>query len=162
MNSDVIHQVMTETQAGELIFPEVVRRLLEVDVESYFCDLAALEETFYMRDGKTHSQRMTLPAESIAEEFSSSELVAAIRGAQTDTIRYPEFFKRSAAAGVIAYWAFLTGKKVIYFGRKGEFHRRVSAAQAVGRAHIEPVRQREGAALSASFCARHPRRSAHL
>jgi hypothetical protein len=23
---------------------------------------------------------------------------------------------------VIAYWAFLTGKKVIYFGRKGEFH----------------------------------------
>ncbi len=30
--------------------------------------------------------------------------------------------KRSAAAGVIAYWAFLTGRKVIYFGRKGEFH----------------------------------------
>jgi uncharacterized protein YbcV (DUF1398 family) len=122
MNSDVIHQVMTETQAGKLIFPKVVRRLLEVDVESYFCDLAPLEETFYMRDGKTHSQKMTLPAESIAEEFSSSELVAAIRGAQTDTIRYPEFFKRSAAAGVIAYWAFLTGKKVIYFGRRGEFH----------------------------------------
>ncbi len=30
--------------------------------------------------------------------------------------------KQSAAAGVIAYWAFLTGKKVIYFGRKGEMH----------------------------------------
>ena len=28
---------------------------------------------------------------------------------------------RSAAAGVIAYWAFLAGSKVIYFGRKGEF-----------------------------------------
>jgi uncharacterized protein YbcV (DUF1398 family) len=25
-------------------------------------------------------------------------------------------------AGVIAYWAFLTGRKVIYFGRKGESH----------------------------------------
>jgi hypothetical protein len=23
---------------------------------------------------------------------------------------------------MIAYWAFLTGKKVIYFGRKGEMH----------------------------------------
>jgi len=30
--------------------------------------------------------------------------------------------KRSTAAGVIAYWAFLTGRKVMYFGRKGEVH----------------------------------------
>ena len=49
-------------------------------------------------------------------------MIAAIRAAQADKIRYPEFMKRSAAAGVIAYWAFLTGRKVIYFGRKGEFH----------------------------------------
>jgi uncharacterized protein YbcV (DUF1398 family) len=65
---------------------------------------------------------MILPVMPIAEEFSSADLVAAIRGAQADTIRYPEFMKRSAAAGVIAYWAFLTGRKVIYFGRKGELH----------------------------------------
>jgi uncharacterized protein YbcV (DUF1398 family) len=122
VNTQVIHEVLAESQAGRLIFPEVVRRLLEAGVESYFCDLATGEETFYMRDGKTHMERMILPLAPVAEEFSSSELVAAIRGAQTDTIRYPEFMKRSAAAGVIAYWAFLTGKKVIYFGRKGEFH----------------------------------------
>jgi hypothetical protein len=30
--------------------------------------------------------------------------------------------KRSTAAGVIGYWALLTGKRVIYFGRKGEQH----------------------------------------
>jgi uncharacterized protein YbcV (DUF1398 family) len=75
-----------------------------------------------MTDGKSHSEKMVLPLMLIAEEFSSSGLIAAIRGAQTDTIRYPEFMKRSAAAGVVAYWAFLTGKKVIYFGRKGEIH----------------------------------------
>jgi uncharacterized protein YbcV (DUF1398 family) len=75
-----------------------------------------------MTDGKTHSEKMVLPLMPIVEEFSSSGLIAAIRGAQADTIRYPEFMKRSAAAGVIAYWAFLTGKKVIYFGRKGEIH----------------------------------------
>lgn len=28
--------------------------------------------------------------------------------------------KRSTAAGVIGYWAFLTGKRVFYFGRKSE------------------------------------------
>ena len=122
MNTSVIHEVMAKSQAGVLIFPEVVRRLLEVQVESYFCDLATGAETFYMSDGKTHVEKMVLPLAPIAEQFSSSGLLAAIRGAQTDTIRYPEFMKRSAEAGVIGYWAFLSGKKVIYFGRKGELH----------------------------------------
>jgi uncharacterized protein YbcV (DUF1398 family) len=122
MNTTVIHETLAMSQAGELIFPEVVRRLLEVGVESYFCDLANGAELFYMTDGKSHTEKMVLPLVPIAEEFSSSGLIAAIRGAQTDTIRYPEFMKRSAAAGVIAYWAFLTGRKVIYFGRKGEIH----------------------------------------
>jgi uncharacterized protein YbcV (DUF1398 family) len=122
MNTTVIHETLAMSQAGELIFRVVVRRLLEVGVESYFCDLANGAEVFYMTDGKSHSEKMVLPLMPIAEEFSSSGLIAAIRGAQADTIRYPEFMKRSAAAGVIAYWAFLTGKKVIYFGRKGEIH----------------------------------------
>jgi uncharacterized protein YbcV (DUF1398 family) len=122
LNQSVIHEVLAETQAGKLIFPEVVRRLLEVGVESYFCDLAMGGETFYLSDGKSYQEKMILPLSPIAEDFSSSDVIAAIRGAQADTIRYPEFIKRSAAAGVIAYWAFLTGRKVIYFGRKGEFH----------------------------------------
>lgn len=122
MNTNVIHEVLAESQAGNLIFPEVVRRLMEVNVESYFCDLAAGKETFYFSGGKTHVEQMTLPVLPVAEDFSSSGIVAAIRAAQADTIRYPEFLKRSAEAGVIGYWAFLAGKKVIYFGRKGEFH----------------------------------------
>jgi uncharacterized protein YbcV (DUF1398 family) len=122
VSRNVIQEVMAETQAGKLIFPEVVRRLLEVGVESYFCDLARGKETFYLRDGQTQAEEMILPMAPIAERFSQPALLTAIRGAQTDTIRYPEFAKRSAAAGVIAYWAFLTGKKVIYFGRKGESH----------------------------------------
>ena len=65
---------------------------------------------------------MTLPIGATAEEFSSSGVIAAIRGAQTDTIRYPEFVQQTTEAGVIGYWAFLAGKKVIYFDRKGEMH----------------------------------------
>ncbi len=122
MNQRVIHQVLAETQAGKLIFPEVVRRLLEVGVESYFCDLATGVETFYLSDEKSYQEKMFLPLSPIAEAFSSSDLVTAIRGAQSDTIRYPEFIKNAAEAGVIAYWAFLMGRKVIYFGRQGQFH----------------------------------------
>ncbi len=119
---NVIEEVLSETQAGKLIFPEVVRRLSEAGVESYFVDFATGNETFYMADGRSQVERLTLPLSPVATDFSVSEVVAAIRGAQADTIRYPEFVGRSTAAGVIAYWAFLAGRKVIYFGRKGEFH----------------------------------------
>lgn len=119
---NVIDEVLEETQAGKLIFPEVVRRLLQAGVESYFVDLASGSETFYMCDGQTHIKRMILPLLPITDEFSESGVIDAIRAAQADTIRYPEFLKRSAVAGVIAYWAFLAGEKVIYFGRKGESH----------------------------------------
>ena len=122
MNTTVIHDVLAESQAGKLVFPEVVRRLMEVGVESYFCDLVRGEEIFYSPDGHTHREKMVLPVTPIDEEFSREDVVSAIRGAQADTIRSPEFMKRSAAAGVIAYWAFLAGRKVIYFGRRGEFH----------------------------------------
>jgi len=122
MDTKLIHDVMAESQAGKLIFPEVVRRLSEAGVESYFADLAKAEETFYMLNGTTQVEKMTLPMTAMAEEFSSSGIISAIRAAQTDSIRYPEFAKRATAAGVIGYWAFLTGKKVIYLGRKGDFH----------------------------------------
>lgn len=117
-----IHEVAAETQAGQLIFPEVVRRLLAAGVESYLIDFATGNETFYLANGGTHRETMTLPLNAIAEDFSKEGIVAAIRGAQADTVRYPEFVKLATAAGVIGYWAFLTGRQVAYFGRKGEQH----------------------------------------
>ena len=122
MNTAVIHETLAASEAGQLIFPKVVQALLEVDVESYLVDLARNTATYYATTGETHIEQLTHPAEPIAEDFSATGLIAAIRGAQNDTIRYPEFLKQSTAAGTTAYWAFLTGKKVIYFGRKGEFH----------------------------------------
>ena len=92
-----------------MVFPEVVRRLTEVGVESYFVDFSDGKESFYASDGGSYTEKMNLPRDRVAEEFSSAGIVAAIRGAQADTIRYPEFVKQSIAAGVIAYWAFLAG-----------------------------------------------------
>jgi hypothetical protein len=53
----MMHEVLAESQAGKLIFPKVVRRLLEDGVESSFCDLAKRQETFYARDGKTRVEK---------------------------------------------------------------------------------------------------------
>ena len=105
-----------------MTFPQVVGRLLELGIESYCVDFAAGRKTYYAANGETTTEAMILKLDPVAEEFAAADLVAAIRGAQADTVRYPEFVKRSTAAGVIGYWAFLTGKQVVYFGRKGEMH----------------------------------------
>jgi uncharacterized protein YbcV (DUF1398 family) len=122
MSKQVIHELAIATQQGKMTFPQVVKGLLEVGVESYLVDFAAKQKTHYLGDGTTHTVPMILDPGPTAKDFNSAGLVAAIRGAQADTVRYPEFVKRSTAAGVIGYWAFLTGKRVIYFGRKGEQH----------------------------------------
>ncbi len=121
-NTEAIREVLVETHAGKLIFPQVVERMLAAGVSSYFVDLLRSGDIVYLDNDTTITEPVHLPLAPVATEFSKSAVVAAIRSAQKDEIRYPEFMRQAAAAGVVAYWAFLTGKKVIYFGRKGEFH----------------------------------------
>ena len=122
MNTEPMRQALAGSQAGKLTFPEVVQMLVGAGVESYFADLVRGEERFYAATGETHVEKMAAMPGKVADEFSQSGIAAAIRAAQADEIRYPEFLKRALAAGTAGYWAFLAGKKVIYFGRKGEFH----------------------------------------
>ena len=122
MNKQAIHEAATATQQGKMTFPQVVQQLLAAGVESYLVDFATAQKTHYLTDGTTLAVPMILEPGPIAADFNTEALVAAIRGAQADTVRYPEFVRRATAAGVIGYWAFLTGKRVIYFGRKGEQH----------------------------------------
>ena len=121
-NTLVMHEVSIETQEGRMTFPQVVGRLLEIGVESYCVDFIAGRKTYYLANGATHIEPVVLKLDSVSGEFSLDGVIAAIRAAQADTIRYPEFVQRATAAGVAGYWAFLTGKRMVYLGRKGEIH----------------------------------------
>lgn len=122
MNTEAMRKALEGSQAGVLTFPEVVRMLSAAGVESYRADLVRGDDTFYMPNGETHVEKIRLPSRRIAMDFSESALVAAIRATQGGEIRYPEFLNRAMAAGTIAYQVFLTGRKAVYFGRKGELH----------------------------------------
>jgi uncharacterized protein YbcV (DUF1398 family) len=122
MNIEVMRNTLHQSEAGQATFPMVIKALCEVGVESYFADLARRTDTFYLPNGETHVEPMTHAPTPIAEDLSKSGIIAAIRAVQADQIRYPEFLQRAMAAGTTAYWVFLTGSKVIYFGRKGDFH----------------------------------------
>ena len=79
MSKQVIHELAIATQQGKLTFPQVVKGLLEVGVESYLVDFAMKQKTHYLADGTTHTVAMILEPGPIAEDFNSVDLVAAIR-----------------------------------------------------------------------------------
>jgi uncharacterized protein YbcV (DUF1398 family) len=65
---------------------------------------------------------MAMPQVEIPESFDGDGVVLAIRGAQSDRLRYPEFLKLTMAAGCIGYMVWISGRHVSYFGRHGEVH----------------------------------------
>lgn len=122
MNVTHIRELLELAIAGRLTFPEVVSALLEEGVESYHADLARQEVTYYCKDGRTHVEPLPVGAGMVAEAFSLDGLVCAIRSSQRGEIRYPDFLKKILQAGVACYVVYISGQRVLYFSRNGEFH----------------------------------------
>ena len=119
---ETVREILAETHAGRAIFPDVVRRMLAAGVDSYMVDLIRGVDVVYFNDDTTFTEPLGVKFGSVAQDFSKPKIVGAIRAAQRDEIRYPEFMSRAAMAGVAAYWAELKGQRVIYMGRKGDMH----------------------------------------
>ncbi|HVX83821.1 MAG TPA: DUF1398 family protein [Phycisphaerae bacterium] len=108
---------------GRMAFPEVVAALSKIGVERYEADLTSLTKTHYSACGDAVSDSLPLAdAPEAAEPWSEEGVKAAIRAAQQGEIPYPEFLRRILAAGCAGYWVFITGRRAMYLGRRGEVH----------------------------------------
>lgn len=122
MNSNILHEITTRSFAGTIAFPEVVKLLLKAGVESYFVDLIGKGKTHHFTKGEAASEKFEFQGPPVAAEFSAENVVAAIRSSQAGKITYPEFLRQIMLAGVSHYHVYLTGRKAVYFSRKGDFH----------------------------------------
>lgn len=122
MNIALMQQALHGSEAGQFTFPQAVGLLREAGVESYEVDLLHGDDTFYLSSGETHIEPLQHTGTTVAEDFNQPQVVAAIRAAQADQIRYPEFLRRITAAGVANYRTYITGARVLYLGRKGDMH----------------------------------------
>ena len=118
----VMQACKTLSLAGEIAFPDVVRRLQAVGVERYHVDLSRDEVTYYLPTGASHASPAGGPQEPIAETFDAGAVEAAVRSAQRGEAGYAEFLRRIRAAGCVGYFAQLAGRRVQYLGRDGEMH----------------------------------------
>jgi uncharacterized protein YbcV (DUF1398 family) len=107
---------------GEMTFPEIVGRLAQIDVERYHADYSRQETTYYLADGDSLVVAMPYSSHATAAEFSTSAVEAAVRQSQRNEHTYPDFIRKTMAAGCVGYFVQITGRRVIYFGRNGESH----------------------------------------
>jgi uncharacterized protein YbcV (DUF1398 family) len=118
----VIQQCASLSIEGKISFGDVIRRLMEIGLERYHADYTRHEISYYMPDGESIVVPVHHPAVPIADEFSVKGVEAAVRRAQRGEIVYPEFLKQTFAAGCVGYFVQISGRQVIYFGRRGEQH----------------------------------------
>ena len=122
LTKELLEKCAHESHAGLLTFPQVLTCLVGVGVESYFADYRDQSTTYYLSSNEAIRIPMKMPYIEIPNEFNREGVVAAIHGAQSDRVRYPQFLELTMMAGCIGYVVWITGKQVSYFGRQGEVH----------------------------------------
>lgn len=123
MNATQIAKLAFASLSGSMPFPQIVSGLLGEGVECYLVDYRGLDFTFYESGGGVVVVPLTLEGlPEIAERFDPVSLKAAILDSQTKGQSFRDFCRRAMSAGVHSYYAFLKGKRVVYFGRNGDQH----------------------------------------
>ncbi len=103
-------------------FPTVVQKLVELGVHAYTADLIARRKTFYGADRESYDESMPLDTSPIAVRFDGERVAVNVRAIQRGEIGYAEFLRQIMEAGCASYRVFIGGRKVMYFGRDGEFY----------------------------------------
>ena len=122
IDSALIQKTTIASLNGTMTFPEVVGLLMAAGVESYQIDFRRKEKTLYMPNGESLVEQLQFEETPISMTFSAEGIKAAIKGAQTNQIKYKDFIAQAMQAGITHYDVYITGQKVIYFGRNGDMH----------------------------------------
>src|SRR5262249_17864176 len=118
----IIQECAQGALSGKLTFPEIVGKLAEIGIERYHADYSRQEITYYFPDGDSLVVASPHLSHTTAIEFSSISVEAAVRQSQRNQHTYVDFIRKTMAAGCVGYFVQITGRRVIYFGRNGEFH----------------------------------------
>lgn len=148
-----LEQTTHRSHAGQLSFGESVAALIPLGVESYLADYRRGATTFYFADAATHAVALATPAVAIPDAFDAAAVRDAIGGAQRGEVHYPEFVRRTMQAGCVGYHVWISGRHVVYLGRRGETHveRFPDPTAASPRHNVEIVRT-----IYAAFARRDP------
>lgn len=136
--TNIIDDHAHRSYAGTINFGQLVGTLSELGVEAYHVDYRRGESTYYLPSGATHTLALPVP-HAIADAFDAAGVREAVRGAQRGEVIYPEFLRRTTAAGCVGYDVWIAGKHVVYNGRLGERHVEWFPGAGLSRANVAAV-----------------------
>jgi uncharacterized protein YbcV (DUF1398 family) len=122
MNKKLVEEMTEASLSAKMSFAEIVGKLIAEGVESYRVDFIRKENTYYMPNGESHITYLHFKDYPIAESFNLEGIQSAIKASQRLELKFVDFIPRAMDAGVMGYIVFFKGKKVIYYGRKGDTH----------------------------------------
>jgi uncharacterized protein YbcV (DUF1398 family) len=108
-------------------YPELVKKLIDIGVESYTVDTATSAILYRLREGENILHAELHSPREIAPSFSEHDTIRAIRENQQGKTDYPGFMNAIAKAGVRFYEATLNGpeKRVTYIGTDGSYEEKI-------------------------------------
>lgn len=118
----ILHDCAEGARNHTLTFPEIVGRLSTAGVERYHADYSRHEITYYLADGQSHVVSVPHADAAAADAFCVEGVELAVRQSQRNEHSYLDFIRKTLAAGCVGYFVQITGRRVIYFGRRGECH----------------------------------------
>jgi len=118
---------INEAYSGATSYPEIVRNLISLGIESYTVDAATDVTVFRLANGETVARYSNTEFRLPAQDFDADEVKAAIAQNQNGESDFQGFMDHIARAGVRIYEATLKGdsKRVEYFG--------------IGGSHVEAI-----------------------
>lgn len=123
MDTKVIEECKTLSLNAKITFPEVLKRLQTQGVERYICDLVGLKVHYFSTTGELYTLSLAFKAAApMAQNFNAEEVKRAVASSQKGEISYVQFLNRIISAGCCHYEVYISGKKVLYFGRDGSQH----------------------------------------
>lgn len=122
MNIKLMNEMTESALYAKLNFGEIVGQLSSAGVESYRVDFVRKEIVYYMPNGENCVTPLNFKNHPLHQDFDQNGIQNAIKASQRNEQTFVDFITRALDAGVSSYTVYIHGKKVIYFGRKGEMH----------------------------------------
>lgn len=104
---------------SKMPFSSLVTTLEKMGVESYRVDMAQKSTCYHMLNGEVMSESFYFDGD-VAQGFDDGEIRSAIFDIKNNYLEYKEFLKRIMDAGTASYTIFMTGRKIIFYGRNGD------------------------------------------
>ena len=122
MDFDIINECKSLSLKGQITFPEVVAKLASIGVERYIIDLVGLKGLYYSVKNESYLSDFDFNPLPISQRFDIETIKNTIADIQQELINYQTFLQRIIESGCSHYEVYITGRKVIYFGRDGSHH----------------------------------------